>query len=170
MLLGRRRAVERTLAEDGRRPRVIAGQLDQLAIAGQIHPAVADVRDRHRAVGHQRRHDRRAHAGVVVVVLGFAEYSPIREVHGGPKPVRVERQVRIDAVRPGVLLVLAGPSNKARHGFHGEPGRHLTGGVPSHPVGDDQQAQRLVFEQRIFIRAPDWTSIGASSGTQRRQR
>ena len=104
------------------------------------------------------------------MVLGLAEHAPVGEVHGGPQPVGVEREAGVDAVGPGVLLVFAGPANEPGHGLDREPRGDFAGGVPAHPVGDDQQPEGFVLEQRVFVGAPDRTSVGASSRTHPRQR
>ncbi len=90
------------------------------------------------------------------------------KVDGGSQPVGVVGNGRIDAVGPGLLLVFARPPYESDDGFDGESRRHFTGGVTPHAVGDDEQPEIFVDEDRIFVRAPYRAAIGAPSSAYRR--
>ena len=82
----------------------------------------------------ERRDDGRPHAGVVVVAFGFAEDPAVGEVDGCSQTVGVERERRIDAVRPGMLGIFAGPADESHDCLDGEPWTrlHRRRGRPCH--------------------------------------
>ena len=119
--------------------------------------------DREKIVENERRDDRRPHAGVVVVAFGFAEDPAVGEVDGCSQTVGVERERRIHAVRPGLLGIFVRPADESHDRLDGEPGRNFTRSVAAHAIGNDEQAESLVDEERVFIRASYGAPIGAPS-------
>ncbi len=96
----------------------------QRAVAEQIRAAVADVGDRHVRVVEQRRGERRAHAGALVLGARHLVDPPVRLLHADREPLlgrAVVRQAlgkRLDRDLRGDLAGLRSP----------------------HPVGDDEHA------------------------------
>ena len=109
------------------------------------------LRERHvRPFGH-RGDDRRPHPGVVGVRLRFTEDAAVGNLHRRHQPVRRERQLRIDAERPGEIVAVGAHLHERMQRVDGEMRRHFAGVVAAHPVGDDQQTELRIPEQRILV-------------------
>jgi hypothetical protein len=62
-----------------------------------------------------------------------------------------------------LLGVFVRPADESHDCLDGESGRYFTRGVPAHAIGNDEQAESLVDEERVFICASYGAPIGAPS-------
>ena len=138
-------------AEDGRRPRVVLRQLNELVLVADVQAAVADMRHDQVTVREERADDRRAHAEIVVVVLGEAIDPPVRQAHGGLEPIGLVRQRRVDPVRPGEIGRFVRSADEVLDRFDGNPGGDLAGRVSAHAVRDDEEPQVLRADEAVFV-------------------
>jgi hypothetical protein len=129
---------------------VVLRQLPQLAVAQQVDARVADLADEVAAPGEDE------HRG------------------GGPHPLLVrlgdraleDRHVRVaqrggDAGLDGGVVEVAHRAELAGDDLHGHLARHLAGGVTAHPVGDDEEAARLVRvgEEAVLVARADHADV-----------
>jgi hypothetical protein len=124
--------------------RVVVRDLDELPVAQQVGPRVADMAERGVPVRPQQGGQRRAHA----LDRGVGDDQLLQ-----PQVGRGDRVgERVDQVGPGILRV--------ERGDRGNRGGacHLAGRVASHAVGNCEQVRSGV--RRIFVPLPEETDIG----------
>ena len=115
-------------------PGIILSHWRQHAIGEQVEPAVADMAHDEPGAGDQRADDSRSHALVVVMPFRLTNETAIGKADGRAQAVAVERQARVDSVRPGVLLAVARLSNEALDRFDREARRNFARCVPTHAI------------------------------------
>src|SRR5439155_9626453 len=92
--------------------------------------------------------------------FGGAEHAAVREVDRGAQPVRVVREIRIDPIRPRPLALARRALDEPDHRLDREPRCDLARVVPAHPVGDDEEAERFVAGEGVFVAFADATDVG----------
>jgi hypothetical protein len=143
--------LEPRLALEQGDPRVVRGQRRQLRAQQRVDAAVADAGEGHaRAIGHRRDH-RRAHAGVLGMLLGRAIDAAVGDFEAGHQPIGRERQRRVDPERPGDVLRCGALRDEGSQRIDGELRGDLAGVVAAHPIRDDDQAERRVPQDRVFV-------------------
>ena len=124
-------------------PRMIVGDLRELAVAQHVDAAVADVRRRRRDVGAGEHAPRRSspcradrcESAIAVAMLAVGEAERRLEA------VAFEAERGLERERPGAVLVGAGGFlDEGLDGLDGDARRDLAGDVAAHAVGDDEQA------------------------------
>ncbi len=144
-LLGREHAGVDLLLDPG----VVGGELVQLAVAEEIGPRVADVRDGEAAVvpGEGEGGEGGAHAGQRRVALGGLEDGAVGGGDGGAE-AGVERGVDVRS------------SHLARQHLHRQPARHLACRVSAHPVGNAEESLLNVEKVRVLVLGTAEAGVG----------
>ncbi len=117
----------------------------------EVQPAVAHGGVGQRAPGHQRGDDGGAHAGMLDAFLARLEHPPVGETESRAHAVGVVREERVHAERPGELLVVVRPADEGVDALERHLGRDLAGVVPSHAVGDQEEAEPRVVAEPVFV-------------------
>jgi len=140
---------------------VILGKRLHGVSADQINSAVADLGgDAVVAAHHEHRHGG-AHALLLGIVLRQAEDHIGRSLDGALDdsnglPKRVLRGV----TRRNAIESIGPPGDHAVHRAHGLLAGELAGGVTTHPIGYDVQAQIVVDKERVLVRLSALSDIG----------
>ena len=72
-------------------------------------------------------------------------------MHSRPEAVTGEGQVRLDPVGPGELGILVRPPDEAFDRFYRQIRRDFAGRMAPHAVGHDEQFQRRIADERVFV-------------------
>ena len=75
----------------------------------------------------------------------------VGELDGRDEPIGVERQLRVEAIRPREIAIAVGGLEERPNRFDRQVGRDLACLMPAHTVGHDEQAAAHVPKQRVFV-------------------
>src|SRR6266576_2948434 len=132
---------------------MIFRELAEAVIAQQVRTTVAYLPDQESRLEQRQRGDSGPHAALVV--LGECALED-RAVGGADRPAH-----------PLGYLLVAQPAQRvelSRHEAHGHFTGHFARSVPTHAVGNDEDAAVGYHEVAILIPRPDDADIGAPSG------
>ena len=125
---------------------------------------------RHRQpIGHdQDRHNRGAHAGVLLARPRRFEDLHVGEMHGGPQEVAAFRQRGIEAERPRLvdaqrrlcIAALQARPDELDDRIDRHARRDFSGVVAAHAVGHDTEAEALVDDEVVLVGRSDATLVG----------
>jgi len=104
-----------------------------------------------------------AHVLLGAVLLAGLHDPRVAQLDGGDQPVLVVAARAVVLERPGRLRVLAGQLEELLHLAHGDPARHLAGGVTAHPVEDSEQALLGIDEVIVLVVVPLHPDVGPGS-------
>ena len=126
-----------------------------------VRAAIPGADETNALVVHERRDDRGAHAGVVLAIVRLFPHALVCKHDRGSQAVRVQRKFGVNAVRPSDLVFFLGPLHEVPHRLDRKAGGDLTSVVPTHAIGNHEQANRAVDEETILVElAPEpnvWT-------------
>ena len=120
-------------------PGVVVGQPRELPVAVEVRAAVAHVRKRENLPVEQARDDRRAHA-LQPRLRGHRRHDAFvgfLDRHG--KTIAVEVKLMVVLEGPRRFFLLPGRGDELLDRVHGDLGRHFSGRVSAHAVGDDEE-------------------------------
>ncbi len=138
--------------------RVVFRQLHELAIAEEIDAAVADMGDAELAVGEAGGHQGGAHPGGGLVLVSVAQDGFVGLVDGIGQQACPYRGVGQRGVGGHGFLV----AKIRQHGIDSDLAGDFPGGVATHAVADDKNAQPLVVADAVFVGRTHLTHIAAS--------
>ena len=134
-----------------RNQRVILGETSELPVRDEIDAAVAHVSQAELFPARDRDRHGGSHAAQGAILGSPGLDGEVRLVNRLPQ-------------QPDHLLGIQGAGRQAffeelRDGPDGEVTGHLPGGVPSHPVGDDEDAGFLVGKDAVFVGLADPSGV-----------
>ena len=150
--------VQDALTEGRGDPGVVAGELGERARPQQVAAAVAGGAHGEHVAAHQGRHRGRAHARVLLPLVGGAVHLLVGELDRGLEPVAVEGEVHVQPVGPGDLLLPVALLDEGGQGLDGHLGGHLARVVAPHAVADRVEVRLGVDEEVVLVQlaaAPD---------------
>ena len=143
---------------------MVARQLLHLAFTNPVDAAVPDVADQDAIFDDQDPDNGGPHAVHLRVLLGGLIDAQIRKLDACDQPVLFVAARLVHLVRPRSLGVGAGGPEELSQGVDRHSARHLAGGMPTHPVGNDVQVVLVGEHETVLVVSPLHPDVGVADG------
>src|SRR5581483_7372725 len=145
-------------------PRVIARQLLDPAVADEIRAAVADVGNDGLVAVDERAGHRRAHAAQLLVFADPHGQLAVGHRHRRLHAVRVEGDLGIKAVGPGLVAIVGRVPDELVDRFADDLGGEVSPRVPAHAVDDEEQPELVIRDRKVLVAGALPTGIRVYAG------